>query len=46
MRQALTTGSAAWVNNEEEIAPFIQLKDYVERRLGRRIKSAAMLPKE
>ena len=46
MRQALTTGSAAWVNTADATAPFSQLKDYVERRLGRRIKSAAMLPKE
>lgn len=45
MRQALTTGSAAWVNTEDMQAPFTVLKDYVERRLGRRIKSAAMLPR-
>ena len=45
MRQALTTGSASWVNTPEASAPFSLLKDYVERRLGRRVKSAAMLPK-
>ena len=45
MRQALTAGSASWVNTPEASAPFSLLKDYVERRLGRRIKSAAMLPK-
>ena len=46
MRKALTTGSAAWVNTPEETAPFTLLRDYTERRLGRRIKSSAMLPKE
>ena len=45
MRQALTTGSAGWVNTPEMTAPFSQLKDYAEKRLGKRIKSAAMLPK-
>ena len=46
MRNALTTGSAAWINTPEMTAPFTALKDYVERRLGRRIKSSAMLPKD
>ena len=46
MRQALTAGSASWVNTPDAQAPFALLKDYVERRLGRRIKSAAMLPKD
>ncbi len=46
MRHALAAGSAGWVNTPEETAPFSLLKDYVERRLGRRIKSAAMLPKD
>ena len=45
MRQALNAGSAGWINTPEAQAPFTLLKDYVERRLGRRIKSAAMLPK-
>jgi DNA repair protein RecO (recombination protein O) len=46
MRKALTTGSASWINTPEETAPFSLLRDYTERRLGRRIKSAAMLPKD
>jgi DNA repair protein RecO (recombination protein O) len=46
MRGALNSGSASWVNTPDTQAPFAVLKDYVERRLGRRIKSAAMLPKE
>ena len=46
MRQALTTGSAGWVNTPDAQAPFSQLRIYVEQRLGRRIRSAAMLPKE
>ena len=46
MRKALTLGSAGWVNSPEETAPFSLLRDYTERRLGRRIKSAAMLPEK
>jgi len=46
MRQALTAGSASWVNTGDATAPFTILRRYVEQRLGRRIKSAAMLPKE
>ena len=46
MRQALSAGSANWVNTPNAQAPFSLLKDYVERRLGRRLKSGAMLPKE
>ena len=46
MRNALTTGSAGWVNTPEETAPFSLLRDYTERRLGRRIKSATMLPEK
>ena len=44
MRMALETGSAGWVNTQEAAAPFILLRRYVEQRLGRRIRSAAMLP--
>ena len=44
MRKALTTGSAAWVNTEDAQAPFPVLKAYVENKLGRRLKSSAMLP--
>ena len=46
MRMALATGSAGWINTPDASAPFSLLRDYVERRLGRRIKSATMLPKE
>ena len=46
MRMALTTGSSGWINSPDASAPFSLLRDYVERRLGRRIKSAAMLPKD
>ena len=46
MRRALNTGSASWVNEPDATAPFTLLRDYTEHRLGRRIKSAAMLPKE
>ena len=46
MRQALTSGSAGWVNTPDASAPFSVLRNYVEHRLGRRIRSTAMLPKE
>ncbi len=44
MRRALTTGSASWVDTPEEQAPFSLLRAYVEGRLGRKIRSGAMLP--
>jgi hypothetical protein len=44
MRMALETGSAGWVDTQEIFAPFTLLRKYVEQRLGRRIRSAAMLP--
>ena len=46
MRQALTAGSASWVDAPKACAPFLLLRSYVESRLGRRIRSAAMLPEE
>ena len=46
MRQALTVGSASWINTPEAYAPFSVLRPYVESRLGRRIKSSLLLPKE
>ena len=44
MRMALSTGSAGWINTSEASAPFALLRKYTEQRLGRRIRSAAMLP--
>ena len=46
MRQALTAGSASWINTGEAEAPFAILRNYVEDKLGRRLKSAALLPEE
>ncbi len=46
MRQALTSGSASWVNSPEACAPLPLLRDYVERRLHRRIRSAGQLQPE
>ena len=43
MRAALQSGTAAWVNSPECQAPFALLRKYVEGRLGRRIRSAALL---
>ena len=44
MRYALTVGSASWVNTPEAEAPFHVLRTYVENKLGRRLKSGALLP--
>jgi DNA repair protein RecO (recombination protein O) len=46
MRHALTVGSASWVNSPEAEAPFALLRSYVEGKLGRRLKSGALLPPE
>ena len=46
MRKALTEGSASWVNTEEAEAPFAVLRAYVEEKLGRRLKSSALLPND
>ena len=46
MRRALTVGSASWVNSPEAYAPFPVLRAYVEQRLGRRVRSAALLPED
>ena len=44
MREALVSGSAAWVDRAESQAPFSVLRRFVEGRLGRRIRSGALLP--
>jgi DNA repair protein RecO (recombination protein O) len=44
MRSALTAGSASWVNTADAEAPFQVLRTYVESKLGRRLKSGALLP--
>ena len=44
MREALGRGSAAWLDTPESYAPLPLLRRYVEGRLGRRIRSAALLP--
>lgn len=46
MRKALKEGSASWVNTPEAEAPFAVLRAYVEGKLGRRIRSGALLPEE
>ena len=44
MRKALTEGSALWVNTPDAEAPFSILRAYVEKKLGRRLKSGSFLP--
>ena len=46
MRGALVSGSASWVNTAGSEAPFRILRTYVESRLGRRLKSSALLPEK
>ena len=45
MRQSLLGGASTWVNTPEAYAPYVLLRDFVERRLDRPLRSAAMLPK-
>lgn len=44
MREMLQRGSSAWIDTQEAYAPYSLLRKYVEGRLGRRIRSAALLP--
>ena len=44
MRSALTSGSASWVDTPQAYAPFPLLRNYVEQRMGRKIRSGTMLP--
>ena len=46
MRRMLTAGSAAWVDTPEAMAPFTLLRNYVETRLDKPLRAAAMLPRE
>ena len=46
MRRALTAGSASWVNTPDAEAPFAVLRAFVEEKLGRRLKSSALLPND
>ena len=46
MRGALTAGSASWINTADAEAPFQILRAYVESKLGRRLKSGALLPEK
>ena len=46
MRGALTAGSASWVNTADAEAPFQLHRAYVESKLGRRLKSGALLPEK
>ncbi len=45
MRMALQSGSASWVNTPDCYAPYTLLRGFVESRLDRSIRAAAMLPK-
>ena len=46
MRSMLTCGSASWVDSPEMIAPYTLLRAYVETRLDRPVRAAAMLPRD
>ena len=45
MRQSLQGGASTWINTPEAFAPYALLRDFVERRLDRPLRSAALLPK-
>ena len=44
MREALRCGASGWVNRADSYAPFTLLRGFVESRLERPIRAAAMLP--
>ncbi len=46
LRAAIKSGSASWVNSGGMQAPFDLMKEYVESRMGKRIRAGAMLPAE
>lgn len=46
LRTMLTTGSAGWVDSPEMMAPYRLMRQYIELRLDKPVRSAAMLPKE
>jgi len=45
MRQALQSGASGWVNTPDCYAPFTLLRAFVEERIDKPLRSAAMLPK-
>lgn len=45
MRTMLQSGSASWVDTPEMIAPYTLLRTYVESRLDKPVRAAAMLPR-
>ncbi|MBR6028635.1 MAG: DNA repair protein RecO [Clostridia bacterium] len=44
LNQALSSPASAWVSTPEAAAPFYLMKAYVEHRLDRKLRSAAVLP--
>ena len=45
LRTMLTTGSAGWVDSPEMMAPYRLMRQYIELRLDKPVRSAAMLTK-
>lgn len=46
LRQALQGGASTWVNRPDCYAPFTLLRAFVEGRIDRPLRAAAMLPKD
>ena len=46
MRRMLETGSSGWVNTPDCYAPYTLLRGFVETRLDKPVRSAAMLPRD
>ena len=44
MRRMLLSGSSSWLDTQDAYAPLPLLRNYVETRLGRKIRSGALLP--
>ena len=46
MKHMLQAGSAAWVDSPEMTVPYQLLRSYVETRLDKPVRAAAMLPRD
>ena len=46
LHRAISSGSASWINTPDAHAPFPVLRSFVESRLGRKIRSAMLLPED
>ncbi|MBQ8555880.1 MAG: DNA repair protein RecO [Clostridia bacterium] len=46
MKKKLQSGASTWVDQPDQMAPYKLLRDYVESRLDKTVRAAAMLPRD